>query len=183
MGIGIVSGSVAVRTRVPWIKEDVGAIATQGYTRTRYGRKGLVLLSRGLNPHSTLQKLLQRDPAPEKRQIVILTPTGDRAVHDGSSCPGGRDLESRKNCVAIGNLLENEATVGEMAGAFEETDGPLSKRILEALKAGAEFGGDRRGNRTAALVVRGRESLDIGIIESKEPLTELELKYQKARSS
>ena len=44
-----------------------------------------------------------------------------------------------------------------MAKAFESTRGPLGRRMLRALEAGARAGGDRRGMESAALVVVHRE--------------------------
>ncbi|MEX0567845.1 MAG: DUF1028 domain-containing protein, partial [Candidatus Njordarchaeota archaeon] len=41
LGVAVASGSTAVGTRVPWIKANVGAIATQAYTNTIYGSEGL----------------------------------------------------------------------------------------------------------------------------------------------
>ena len=49
LGIAVASGSIAVATRVPWIKRGVGAIATQAYTNTMYGSEGLKLLEKGLD--------------------------------------------------------------------------------------------------------------------------------------
>jgi uncharacterized Ntn-hydrolase superfamily protein len=40
-----------------------------------------------------------------------------------------------------------------MAGAFEETEGPLAERLLARLEAAEAAGGDRRGRQSAALIV------------------------------
>src|SRR6266498_1782993 len=43
-----------------------------------------------------------------------------------------------------GNILVSEATVDAMEKAFLSTKGSLADRLLQAIKAGAEAGGDRR---------------------------------------
>ena len=40
-----------------------------------------------------------------------------------------------------------------MAQAFENTSGQLAERLMAALEAGQEAGGDRRGQQSAALLV------------------------------
>lgn len=178
LGVGVVSGSVAVRRRVPWVKKKVGAVVTQGYTLTEYGRKGLSLLEQREDPKQTLKSLMEEDLNPERRQVAIMNKYGSIAIHTGSSCPKEMAEKEGKNCLAIGNMLKTKQTVLAMVKDFERSDGSLSFRILRALKRGAELGGDRRGNRTAALVVSGeKEEVDIGIDSHQTPVRELERRY------
>lgn len=178
IGIGTVSGSVGVGKRVPWVKEGVGAIATQGYTETGYGNYGLEFLENGLSSRAVLQKLIREDPSPERRQVAILKPSGEKAIHTGGSCPEKRHSLSAGNCISLGNMLRNEETVSAMIENFSGREG-LVLRLLRALEAGADAGGDRRGNRTAALVVKGVEDFDIGIEESDNPFQNLREEYEK----
>jgi len=43
--------------------------------------------------------------------------------------------------------------VEAMAKAFEESEGDLAHRMIEALRAGQKAGGDKRGRQSAALLV------------------------------
>jgi uncharacterized Ntn-hydrolase superfamily protein len=54
-----------------------------------------------------------------------------------------------------GNILAGEFVVEAMRDAFEATDGdePLGRRLLAALAAGDDAGGDARGRQSAALLV------------------------------
>lgn len=178
IGIGTVSGSVGIGKRVPWVKGGVGAIATQGYTETRYGSYGLELLENGLSSQATLQKLIREDSNPERRQVAILKPSGEKAIHTGGSCPEERHSLSAGNCISLGNMLQSERTVSAMIENFSGRE-RLALRLLRALEAGADAGGDRRGNRTAALSARGVEDFDIGIEESDNPLQDLREKYER----
>lgn len=178
LGVGVVSGSASVGSRVPWVKEKIGAVATQGYTETAYGKRGLSLLEEGLAPKEALANIAGRDPEPEKRQVAIMDFSGEIAFKTGSLCPEKKNSEMGKDCISIGNMLKNEKTVSKMVEAFEE-GGIFSQRILNALEAGARSGGDRRGDRTAALIVRGEENLNIEIDLSESPVEELREKYDE----
>lgn len=176
-GVGVVSGSVGVGDRVPWAREGVGAVVTQAYTETKYGSRGVLLLERGVKPREILRKLTKEDPDPDRRQVAIMGREGEVAVHTGSSCPRERSSKRGEGCVAVGNMLENKKTVSAMIENFEKSEGKLAPRIITALKSGADVGGDRRGNRTAALVVRGEERVDLGIYSHRTPIEELESGY------
>ena len=54
-----------------------------------------------------------------------------------------------------GNILAGEFVVSAMQDAFEasDSDEPLARRLLAALSAGDDAGGDRRGRQSAALLV------------------------------
>jgi uncharacterized Ntn-hydrolase superfamily protein len=68
-------------------------------------------------------------------------------------------------------------TITAMARAFRSSEAcPLDKRLLRALEAGDEAGGDRRGGQSAALRIHGAETylaLDLGVDEHPEPIPEL----------
>ena len=46
--VGVVSGSLAVGSRVPWARACIGAVATQGYTNVTLGPLVLSLLELSL---------------------------------------------------------------------------------------------------------------------------------------
>lgn len=176
LGIGVASGSFAVGNRVPWIKSGVGAIVTQGYTETKYGVEGLRLLEIGLNPKEVLQRLLREDPAEQERQVAMIDWSGGKAVYTGSKCPNERGSIVRRDFICVGNMLEDERMILRMAEAFEEEKG-LLKSILRALSAGSKAGGDRRGERSSALVIRGKEEVDVRVDWSLDPIELLKRRY------
>ncbi len=176
IGAGVVSGSIAVRDRVPWTKKNTGAIVTQGYTNVMYGKEGIKLLEKGLSPLNILRKLTAEDSLSKKRQVAILSFSGKKATHTGDSCPKEMNEKIGKYYIAIGNMLKTKETVDEMGRYFTKTECTLARRIYSALRSGAEKGGDIRGNKTAAIVVKGKESVDIGIDYSETPLRDLEEK-------
>jgi uncharacterized Ntn-hydrolase superfamily protein len=87
---------------------------------------------------------------------------------------------------AQGNILVGEATVNALATTFERTEGSLADRLVAALVAGGKAGGDRRGEQSAALLVKRRgasydgttdDYIDISIYDHVTPLKELERLY------
>lgn len=63
--------------------------------------------------------------------------------------------------MVIGNLLAGKDVVTDIGGEFESSQGSLAKRMRKALKAGSESGGDRRGERSAALMVVGIKDVKV----------------------
>lgn len=176
IGVGVASGSVSVGERVPWVKNKIGAIATQAYTETMYGKRGLELLEQSLDPAEVLKTLLEKDSEPEKRQVGILKKSGEKALHTGEACPEETNTAEKQNCIALGNMLQNKKTITNMANKFCDEDGKISVRLLKALETGAKTGGDRRGNQTAALVVKGEEDLRFEIDKRDKPVQKLKEK-------
>jgi len=175
MGVAVASGSTSVGERVPHAKLGVGVIATQAYTNVAYGIKGLELLARGLSPEQTLDRLLMEDPGRELRQVAIMDFNGRKAVFTGVNAPEFHGEIMGEGYVVVGNLLAGKEVVKSMAEEFERSSGDLAWRMARALKAGSECGGDRRGEKSAALIVVSTEKLEVEIQVDKHvnPIGEL----------
>ncbi len=182
IGVAVQSKFLAVGAVVPWAKAKVGAIATQAFANTTFGPDGLALLEKGVEPDEVLTKLLAADTGREQRQVGIVSASGLSANFTGKECnewAGG--LKGPGFCVQ-GNILASQAVVKAMARVFQETKGELAERLVAALEAGQEAGGDRRGQQSAALLVV-REGWgyggfndryrDLRVDDNKEPIAEL----------
>lgn len=181
IGVAVASGSTAVGSRVPHAKPGVGVIATQAFTNVAYGVKGLELLADGFSPEETLKKLLAADPRREKRQVAILDFAGRKAVFTGMDVPEERGEIVGEDYVVMGNLLKNKKVLETMAANFEHSRGELSIRLAKALKAGSDSGGDKRGEKSAALVVVNiaKVKLSLKVDEHEKPIQELLILLQK----
>lgn len=175
IGVAVASGSAAVGSRVPYATPGVGVIATQAYTNVTYGIEGLKLLANGLAPHQALKKLLAEDPQREKRQVAIMDFAGRKAVFTGTETPKERGEIVGEDYVVIGNLLKSVKVLESMADCFKKTCGNFVLRLLEALKVGSETGGDKRGEKSAAIKVvdKTKVLLNIRIDKSISPIQEL----------
>ncbi len=182
LGVAVQSKFPNVRVAVPFAKTGVGAVATQSFANSDFGTKGLKLLELGATPQEVLTIIGRDDPDLQDRQVGVVDAKGRSATFTGKKCfawAGGRTGE---NYAVQGNILVSEATVTAMEKAFLSTGGPLADRLLAAIRAGAEAGGDRRGRQSAALlVVRAGASydgksdtyIDISVYDAKDPIAEI----------
>ena len=187
LGVAVQSKFPNVRVAVPYARAGVGAVATQSFSNSDFGTKGLQLLELGATPQEVLSIIGRDDKDLDDRQVGIVDANGRSATFTGKRCfdwAGGRTGE---NYAIQGNILVSEATVAAMEKAFLATRGPLADRLLAAIKAGAEAGGDRRGRQSAALlVVRKGASydgktdayVDISVYDAKDPIAEIFRLYE-----
>lgn len=181
-GIAVQSKFLAVGAVVPWAKTGVGAVATQSFANTSYGPRGLELMAQGLSAQETLERLLADDPQREHRQVGIVDAAGRSATFTGQDCYPWAGGITGKNFTAQGNILVSEETVKAMAATFEAAEGSLARRLVAALDAGQEAGGDSRGRQSAALLVVKEKGgyggfndrhIDLRVDDHPEPIKEL----------
>jgi uncharacterized Ntn-hydrolase superfamily protein len=163
MGVAVASGSAFVGDRVPYAKPGIGVIATQAYTKVMYGTRGLELLANGLRPQETLSKLLRKDFERDFRQVAIMDFKSRKATFTGANVPEYYAESIGENHVVIGNLLSRKEVVSNMSRQFEISKGGLAYKMSETLKVGRESGGDKRGEKSAALIVVGTTKVEIEI--------------------
>jgi len=175
LGVAVASGSTSVGDRVPYAKPGIGVIATQAYTNVVYGIKGLELLTEGLSPKETLDKLLMEDPDKELRQVAIMDFKRRKAAFTGAKAPEWHREIIGEDYIVIGNLVTRKEVVNRMAKEFEGSSGDLAWRMSRALKAGSESGGDMRGEKSAALIVVSSEKVEaeIKVDMHENPIEEL----------
>lgn len=182
-GVAVASKFLAVGAAVPWAAAGSGAIATQAMANLAYGPDGLALLAEGLSADEVVERLTSADADRDHRQLGVVDSRGGAATFTGPECldwAGGRIGE---HYCCQGNILVGPDVVDRMAGAFESTSGELAARLLAALRAGDEAGGDRRGRQSAAVYV-AREgagyggtidrSVDLRVEDSERPIDELD---------
>ena len=183
LGIAVQSKFFAVGSVVPWAEAGVGAIATQSWANTTYGPNGLKLLKSGLSAEQTLERLVADDPGRARRQVGIVDAKGNVANYTGNECNEWAGALSGENYTAQGNILAGEEVVKAMGKAFEETEGELADKLMAALFAGQEAGGDTRGQQSAALLVVQAHSgysgfndryIDLRVDDAEKPIEELQ---------
>jgi uncharacterized Ntn-hydrolase superfamily protein len=183
IGVAVASKFLAVGSVVPWVEAGAGAVATQAYANTTYGPVGLALLKAGLGAQAVLDSLLAMDEGREERQVGIVDAVGGSATYTGTGCIAWAGGKKGENYACQGNILVDENTVGAMAETFEETEGPLATRLLRALKAGEDAGGDSRGKQSAAIYIakegggyQGMNDryIDLRVDDHEDPITELQ---------
>jgi len=161
-GVAVASKAMCVGAHVPWGTAGAGALATQAWHDLRYGWEGLALLEAGRSAASTVQELTHDDPDAPHRQLGIVDHRGRVASYTGSLCLQWAGGMCGRGYAVQGNLLASAQVVEAMAEAYEGFDGmPFVHRLVHALLAGDEAGGDRRGRQSAAVKLwRGAPSED-----------------------
>jgi uncharacterized Ntn-hydrolase superfamily protein len=156
MGVAVQSHWFSVGSIVSWGEAGVGVIATQSFVNVSFGPRGLDLLRAGKSARETLDLLLASDPGREVRQVAVLDAMGRVAVHTGKACIPEAGHRSGDYFSVQANMMLNSTVWPAMAEAFENSSGPLAERLVAALEAAQNEGGDIRGQQSAALlVVRG----------------------------
>jgi uncharacterized Ntn-hydrolase superfamily protein len=153
MGVATQSQAFAVGNSVPFALPGHGVIATQSMAEPMYGSVGLDLLRGGFTAQEVLTALSSVDPQPERRQVAVLGVNGDLAAYTGTSCVDDAGHLLGEHCVALANMAASPDVWGSMVERFESSAGPLAERLLSALQAGEDAGGDFRGRRSAAIMV------------------------------
>lgn len=183
MGVAVQSHWFSVGSLVTWGEAGVGVIATQSFVNPAYGPQGLALMKTGLSAEQTLKALLEADEGRGYRQVAMVDAQGGVAAHTGESCIQSAGHILGKQFSVQANLMENDAVWPAMAQAFEQTEGPLAERLVAALAAAQQAGGDIRGKQSAAiLVVRGESTgkvwedriVDLRVEDHPEPIQELQ---------
>jgi uncharacterized Ntn-hydrolase superfamily protein len=160
IGVAVQSRVFSVGNGAIWAEAGVGVVATQAYVDVSYGPQALELLRQELPPEAVVERILEADPDPHPeswpkagRQVAVMDRDGAVAVHTGPQASPWAGHEIGEHCAAQGNILAGPKVVEAMVAAFEGLDGHLSFRLLAALEAGQQAGGDRRGAQSAALLV------------------------------
>jgi len=180
LGVCVATAIPAVGSVVPYAEAGVGAIATQALTNVIYGTRGLKLLRSGLSPQEALERILREDPERESRQVIMIDAHGRTAAFTGKANVDWKGHLIGDNYVVAGNMLVSAQVIQATAEAFETSGGELEERLLNALEAGQKAGGDKRGKRSATLLVMKRPEykgirpfIDLRVDYHEDPVKEL----------
>ena len=152
-GVAVASKFPAVGAVVPWARAGIGAVATQSWANTTYGPEGLALMEAGASAHQALESLVDADELKADRQAGFVDAQGRAATFTGETCSDWAGGVTGEGFAAQGNILAGAVVIDQMALVFATTQGDLCDRLLAALVAGDQAGGDRRGRQSAALLV------------------------------
>ena len=188
-GVGVQSRVVSAGSIVPAAKAGVGAIATQALANVSFKQEGLRLLEEGLSAEEVKERFLETDPGSARRQFSIVDSECRVATHTGESTSSWTGHMIGDGFSVQGNILTGEEVLIAMTEAYEratELGWPFGERILSALKAGQEAGGDSRGRQGAGLLIVKDEAgyqggddryADLRVEDHVEPILELERVY------
>jgi uncharacterized Ntn-hydrolase superfamily protein len=156
-GLAVSSSSPAVAARCAHARAGVGAVASQNVTDPRLGPRALRLMAEGASAAEAVAILARGTPHAPWRQLLAIGRDGPPAIHSGDRSLGLWAEARGVDCAAAGNLLADAGVPRAMVAAFEAAPGDLGTRLLAALRAGLEAGGEAGPVRSAGLIVVDRE--------------------------
>ena len=184
-GAAVTTSSIGVGSRCPFAQAGVGAVLTQHRTDPRLGPRGLELLATGHSASQVIATLVQEHPTIGWRQLAIIDTQGETAYYHGDRISSIHAAAQGNAVCAIGNILRSEAVPQAMVEAFsQEPEAHLAERLLRALEAGLEAGGELKQVKSAALLVVHEQPfplVDLRIELDPQPLAELRFLWELYR--
>ena len=187
-GVAVATCHLAVGSTVPHIRSGVGAVATQAHTNPYLGICGLERLEQCADAHRVLETLLVDDDHRDCRQFHLIDHQGRTACWTGPDCGDWAGHHHGQDYSVAGNFLVGESVLLAMAGAFQTSDPSwkLGRRLMHALQAGEEEGGDRRAvsSTSAALQISGDAAfplLDLRVDYNEQAVSELMAIYERSQ--
>lgn len=154
-GMVISSSSPAVAARCVHLCSGVGAVASQNVTDPGLGPLVLGALAQGLPAVEALALVTEGRAHIDYRQVLVVDRAGGVAIHSGRQVLGLWAEAKGVDCAAGGNLLADTGVPAAMVAAFETTTGDFGDRLLAALQAGLQAGGEAGPVHSAGLQIMG----------------------------
>ncbi|SEO70506.1 DUF1028 domain-containing protein [Trujillonella endophytica] len=183
LGVAVASCILAVGRAVPRARPGVGVVAVQARSPRGLGGVLLAGLAEG-TPPADLVRRAAHAAGDDDRQLAVLSAAGEVAADTGpGTFPVSGHLVGDGACVQ-GNMLASSEVLPAMLDALGRAAGDLPDRLLAALSAGQDAGGDLRGRQSAALlVVGGRPEteeddgvrVDLRVDDSGDPVAQLRM--------
>jgi uncharacterized Ntn-hydrolase superfamily protein len=153
LGVAVQTHQMGVGRLVPWAKPGVGAVATQSLVNVSYGPNGLALMAEGVPPADVIERLTAEDPASYHRQVGMVNADGQAAAFTGADCIRYAAHHVGDGYTVHANMMTNPTVIDAMRLTYETHTGDLASRMLAALVAAEDEGGDIRGMQSAALLI------------------------------
>lgn len=153
-GTALATSSIGAGGRCAHLRPGVGAILTQARTDPRLGPLGLELLAAGRSASETVAAVAASTEHRSWRQIAALTATGDGAFWTGGDVSPPADGLLLGDAMVVGNWVQSEAVIAAIGAGFEtDPAAALADRLLQALEAGEESGGEIDPLQSTAVMV------------------------------
>ncbi len=180
-GTVVTSSSICVPSRCAFSRANVGAFMTQNITNPDLGPLGLDLMEAGHSIEQVLELTKQSEPHIEWRQLGMINAKGETAVFSGEHSLGIYATAQGDNCVAQGNMLANTNIPQAMIDNFENSNGHIAERLLQAIQAGLDAGGEMGPVYSAGLKVVDQAHwpvVDLRVDWHIAPIHELKMIWQ-----
>lgn len=185
VGVAVASRSLVAGSCAPHTRAGVGGAVILGAAPPRAGAKAIDLLANGHSPSASIGRLIAGTPAGDRCQVGMVDMAGRSAFWTGGACADWAGGRRGDGFVVLGCHLAGGEVVDAMLGAWTGSAGALSDRLLAALAAGDEAGGDRRGRGSATLRVAREPDedawMDLRVDDHDQPIAELRRLWMRHR--
>ena len=184
-GLAVASKFFAVGALCPWSGGPFGAAMSQALPNPELGHRALGLLAEGHGATDVIEMLSGMDQGRAHRQVHVIDAKGASAAHTGQECVDWCGHVSAPGVSVAGNMLAGPAVVGDTLRCWQDrTDLPIVERVIAAMQAGEDAGGDKRGRQSIALRIQGPEvypRLDLRVDDHADPIQEVRRLYDVAK--
>ena len=140
-GVAVSSSSPAVAARCAYAQAGIGAVASQNVTDPALGPRALRLLKDGATAAEVVA-IIARDRFAAFRQVTVVDGAGRAAIHSGPNALGIWAEATGPGVACGGNMLANEGVPGAMVAHFARSEGHLGDRLIGAMRAAEDAGGE-----------------------------------------
>jgi uncharacterized Ntn-hydrolase superfamily protein len=176
-GVAVSSSSPAVAARCAHARAGIGAVASQNITDPALGTRALDLMRSGASAAQAIDVLRSSSDFMNYRQLLIVDVRGQSAIHSGAEALGVWAEAKNENVACGGNLLADAGVPAAMVTAFLASKGHLGDRLLIAMRAALQAGGEAGPVHSAGLQIVDKVSWPVADIRVDWtegcPITEL----------
>ena len=152
-GMAVSSSSPAVAARCAHARAGVGAVASQNVTDPRLGPYVLDAMENGMDADAAVASVIAAASHTAFRQLLAIDHAGRTAIFSGDNTLGINAEYQSQNAAAAGNLLANPTIPKSMVTAFHDAKGHLGDRLIAAMQAGLDAGGEAGEVHSAGLLI------------------------------
>ncbi len=182
VGAVIASASMAVAARCAAVRAGTGAVCSQSTTDPRLREALLDAMSGGLTAGNALAALADRTADVGYRQLAVIDAVGGSAAYSGDLVLGEATHIHATGAAAAGNLLADRGVPAAMLAAFDSRPGDsLGDRLIAALRAGLDAGGEVTSVRSAGMIIAESmpwPSTDLRVDWHDDPVEQLAVLWQ-----
>ncbi|MEO1493552.1 MAG: DUF1028 domain-containing protein [Pseudomonadota bacterium] len=184
-GLAVASKFFAVGAICPWSGGPHGAAMSQALPNPELGHRALGLLAEGHRAADIVPMLHGMDAGIDQRQFHVIDAHGGAAAHTGANCVDWCGHKTAHGVSVAGNMLAGPAVVADTLTCWHDrSDLPIVERLIAAMQAGEDAGGDKRGRQSIAIRVQGPEvfpRLDLRVDDHADPIPEVRRLYSVAQ--
>ena len=157
-GVAVTSSSPAVAARCAFVRAGTGAVASQNVTDPRLGPRVLDAMASGQGAAAAVRQVTDTADNTSWRQLLAVDAQGGTAIFSGDHALGISAEGQAQDAASAGNLLANPGVPAAVLAGFASSSGHLGDRLMAALFAGLDAGGEAGPLHSAGMLIAGEQS-------------------------